>query len=144
MSESSPWYQKGLHFKCTGCGKCCTGTPGYVWINEEEMADMAAFLKISVGDFKKRYVRKVGSRYSLTELKRNYDCVFLKDGKCQVYMARPIQCRTYPFWPQNLQSPDAWEETAKACEGISACAPIVSVETIEEEKLIQLRRNAKN
>jgi len=144
MSESSPWYQKGLNFKCTGCGKCCTGTPGFVWVNEEEMEKMALFLKISVEDFKKRYVRKVGSRYSLTELKKNYDCVFLKEGKCKVYLARPTQCKTYPFWPQNLNSQRSWEETAKTCEGISDAHPVVSCETIDEEKLIQIQRNEKN
>ena len=26
---SEPWYQDGLQFRCTRCGNCCTGAPGY-------------------------------------------------------------------------------------------------------------------
>lgn len=137
MSEE-PWYKKGLRFQCTGCGKCCTGSPGYVWVSEKEIEEMASFLQITVPEFMKRYIRRVGSRYSLTEKKPNYDCVFLKDKQCSVYGARPMQCRTYPWWPQNLNSEESWREAAKTCEGISEEAEVVSCETIEEQKLIQL------
>lgn len=139
--KSDPWYDKGLRFQCTGCGKCCTGSPGYVWINEHEIEEMASFLQISVQEFMKKYVRRVGSRYSLVELKPNYDCVFLKDRKCQVYGARPIQCRTYPWWPQNLNSEESWQETARTCEGISEESPLVSRDSIEEQQLIQIGQN---
>ncbi len=138
---SADWYQKGLRFTCTGCGKCCGGHPGYVWVDEEEMEAMASFLKISLQEFKQKYVRRVGKRYSLIESKTNFDCVFLKDKKCQVYGARPTQCRTYPWWPQNLESPEAWQETARQCEGIDhPSAPVVDNEAIEEQRLIQVKR----
>ena len=30
---SDAWYaEEGLAFECTGCGDCCTGAPGYVWV----------------------------------------------------------------------------------------------------------------
>src|SRR5437764_467983 len=108
----SKWYAEGLKFKCTGCGKCCTGAPGYVWINETEMQEMADFLQISLKEFMKKYVRRVGLRYSLVESRKTFDCVFLKEKKCQVYGARPQQCRTYPWWPQILNSQQSWENTA--------------------------------
>jgi Fe-S-cluster containining protein len=130
----SNWYSEGLKFKCTECGKCCTGAPGYVWVSQKEMEAMATFLNISLQEFMRKYTRKVGQRYSLLESKKNYDCVFLKDRKCQVYGARPTQCRTYPWWPQNLRSEQAWEETARVCEGINAEAPLVTFETIEEQR----------
>lgn len=129
---TNKWYQEGLKFKCTECGKCCTGAPGYVWVTEE-MTAMADFLKLTLNEFKKLYVRRVGQRYSLLESK-NYDCVFLKDKKCHVYGARPKQCRTYPWWPQNLKSRETWEETARTCEGICEEAPLVSFETIEQSR----------
>lgn len=136
------WYQeKELRFKCTGCGKCCTGTPGYVWVNEEEIEEIARFLKLTPKDIKQRYTRRLGTRLSLTELKPHFSCVFLKDNKCQVYGARPTQCRTYPFWPQNLSSEEAWEAEAKNCEGISETAPKVPIEVIEEQHFIQIGRN---
>jgi uncharacterized protein len=133
----SNWYSEGLKFKCTECGKCCTGSPGYVWVNEQEMQAMATFLSLSLKEFMRQYVRRVGQRYSLLESKRTFDCIFLKDKKCQVYGARPTQCRTYPWWPQNLRSQQAWEETARTCEGINPDAPLIPLATIEEQKHLQ-------
>ena len=40
--DGKPWYAEGLRFKCTECGQCCTGAPGYVWVNEEEVAFVVA------------------------------------------------------------------------------------------------------
>lgn len=137
MSET-PWYKEGLSFKCTACGKCCTGAPGYVWVGPEEMEAMAEFLKLSLQEFTRKYIRRVGQRFSLVESKVTYDCVFLKEGKCSVYGARPTQCRTYPWWPDNLSSPQAWQETAQRCEGITPDAPVVPFEEIKEQVLIQL------
>ncbi len=57
-----PWYHRGLHFQCIGCGNCCTGEPGYVWVTKAEIEAMAAVLKISVEKFQRRYVRQVGNR----------------------------------------------------------------------------------
>lgn len=141
---TSKWYEKGLRFKCTECGKCCTGVPGYVWVTETEMQAMADFLSLSLKDFMCRYIRRVGQRYSLVESRVTYDCVFLKDKKCQVYGARPTQCRTYPWWPHNLQSEESWQETARNCEGINPEAPIVPSEKIDEQRLIQLQSYQEN
>ncbi|MFZ0565570.1 MAG: YkgJ family cysteine cluster protein [Chlamydiales bacterium] len=138
------WYRKGLRFQCTGCGKCCTGSPGYVWVNEKELEKIADFLQIPVKECIRRYVRRVAGRYSLTESKSTYDCVFLKNNQCQIYEARPTQCRTFPWWPEHLESENSWEAAAKTCEGICGSAPVVSHETIEEQKLVQIKRNEKN
>ncbi len=115
-----PWYKEGLRFKCTGCGKCCTGGAGYVWVTHEEIAQLAAELDLSTEEFSRLYVRKIGQRYSLKEVKteRGYDCVFLKGKECSLYGARPIQCRTFPFWPSNLKSRKTWEDLKEECEGV--------------------------
>lgn len=135
---ASPWYKEGLRFGCTQCGKCCTGSPGYVWIEEIDVEKMAEFLKISVKDFFSKYTRQVGDRLALLENPRNYDCVFLKNKMCQVYGARPKQCKTFPWWPEHLKSKQEWEETAKRCEGINhPDAPIVSLSDIENQLTIQ-------
>ena len=131
QTEQEPWYKEGLRFKCTECGQCCTGAPGYVWVNDQEIAAMAEFLQISVDMFKKQYLRLKDNRYSLIEKKaHNYDCVFLKDKKCLVYKARPIQCRTYPWWKENLASEEGWKTAALSCEGINDQAPVVPFEQI--------------
>ena len=30
---------------------------------------------------------------------------------------RPTQCRTWPFWPENLRNNRAWHSAAKTCPG---------------------------
>jgi uncharacterized protein len=115
---SEPWYKDGLKFSCTGCGGCCTGAPGFVWVNKAEVEALAAALRIDVAEFERRYVRKVGIRKSLIEWS-NGDCVFFhsESRTCEVYDIRPRQCRTWPFWPSNLASSASWIATAERCPG---------------------------
>src|SRR5688572_24597390 len=77
MPNDDPWYKDGLRFQCTGCGDCCTGAPGYVWVTNDEIVALAAEVGMDVGAFERRYVRTVGVRKSLREHKKTYDCVFL-------------------------------------------------------------------
>lgn len=130
---SKPWYKEGLRFACTQCGKCCTGSPGYVWITQQEIEKMAAFLKISITEFTRLYTREVNGRLSLIEFPKSYDCIFLRDKKCLVYGARPKQCRTFPFWPENLEDREAWGEAKRRCEGIDhEHAPKIPLAEIEK------------
>ena len=134
LVQAPPWYKEGLSFKCTGCGKCCSGSPGYVWVNDEEIEKLSNFLKISLADLKKKYLIQVGDRYSIRDLKHaNYSCVFLKDNQCSVYEARPSQCKTYPFWPGIMKSEKNWIDEARVCEGIRDDCPKVTEEEIEEK-----------
>jgi len=133
-TDPEPWYREGLRFKCTGCGDCCTGAPGFVWVNKAEIALLAEQVELDVETFEKRYVRLIGIRKSLVEFP-NGDCVFF-DGetrKCQVYDARPRQCRTWPFWESNLKSEEAWRETCDVCPG-SGKGKLYSLEAIEEQR----------
>ncbi len=116
------WYHQGLAFTCTQCGNCCSGPPGYVWLTKKDIARIAAFLGRSDGTLPPEYLRRVGFRYSLTE-KPGGDCIFLERSggktRCRIYPVRPIQCRTWPFWTENLRSPAAWNEAHKTCPGIN-------------------------
>jgi len=126
------WYKSGLRFKCTECGGCCTGEPGVVWISDEEIEALAGYLEISVEQTKSHYLRRVDGRWALRERPaNNWDCVFLDGKRCTVYPVRPKQCRTFPWWPQNLESEKSWRETARQCEGINDDAPLISIGEIE-------------
>jgi Fe-S-cluster containining protein len=128
--NDSPWFKDGLRFQCTQCGNCCTGAPGYVWVNKAEIEALAARLGLETAEFERRYVRDVGVRKSLIEF-ANGDCVFF-DGntrKCKVYDARPRQCRTWPFWESNIKTEDAWRLTCAVCPG-SGKGPLVPVEQV--------------
>lgn len=140
MNEE-PWYANGLNFGCTGCGACCTGSPGYIWVNEEEILAISNHLGLSVQEFGRKYLRKVNGRFSLTERRVSYDCIFLKEKKCTIYEVRPLQCRTYPWWPEMLSSEEEWLKGAHTCEGICKEAPLVPLETIEKEKKKQENYN---
>lgn len=135
LAPDSKWYSKGLRFECTQCGKCCTGAPGYTWINHEEIDQISGFLKITKEEFAKRYLRSVDGKLALLEkmVGLDYDCIFLKDRQCQIYPVRPSQCRTFPWWARNLKSPEDWAAAAQHCEGIRPEAPLISFETIQDQ-----------
>lgn len=118
LPPERPWYANGLKFRCTACGKCCTGEPGYVWVRTDDVVRMAGARGMTVEAFTAKFVRKVGDRLSLKE-RHNGDCVMLEDGKCTVYGAKPTQCSTFPFWEGVLESPQTWAETAEKCPGMN-------------------------
>jgi Fe-S-cluster containining protein len=116
--DEQPWFKNGLRFTCSGCGDCCTGAPGFVWVNREEIEDLARQVKLTAAEFETQYVRKVGIRKSLVEFE-NGDCVFFDANtrKCSVYDARPRQCKTWPFWQSNTVTEEAWKQTCEVCPG---------------------------
>ncbi len=132
---SLPWYKEGLRFKCTGCGKCCTGFPGYVWLTEEDIDRLAKKFELPRAEFLYHYTRQVGKRYSLKEKGRDHCCILLENKKiCTAYEARPKQCRTFPWWTENLENRDTWNQVKRHCEGIDAeDAPLVSCEEIQKQ-----------
>ena len=134
--NDEPWYKDGLKFKCSGCGDCCTGAPGFVWVNKEEIASLAEATEMEVEEFEDYFVRKIGIRKSLKEFP-NGDCVFF-DGanrNCNVYGARPRQCKTWPFWDSNLKSEETWAETCEGCKG-SGVGKLYSLEEIETQRKV--------
>src|SRR5262245_54855299 len=126
----NPWFQDGLRFECTQCGDCCTGAAGYVWVTNEEIAALAATVGIKVHEFERNNVRRAVSRKSQIELSNGY-CIFFdaKARKCKVYHSRPRQCRTWPFWDSNIQSPATWKKTCAICPG-SGQGKVYSVEEV--------------
>ncbi|MEM6688715.1 MAG: YkgJ family cysteine cluster protein [Planctomycetota bacterium] len=132
--NSDAWYKEGLQFECTQCGGCCSGGPGFVWIDDNELQAMANHLKIEVEDFKRKFTRMVDGRRSLTE-RQNYDCVLLdqESRKCTVYENRPIQCRTWPFWDSCVQSKKAWQATCRVCPG-AGTGRLYSLDQIEIQR----------
>ena len=116
------WFDGGLRFRCLGpeCGDCCSGKhgPGAVWLGREEIERLANHLRLTVRELRHRYLRRLHGRTSLRE-RANFDCVFHRPGEgCTVYEARPLQCRTYPFWGRILASRVTWGHEADKCPGI--------------------------
>lgn len=119
---SEPFWLSGLHFECARCSSCCRHDPGVVLLSRTDVRNLMAFLGLDFKAFFSKYCRLVnrGEEYAISLLEAsNYDCVFWTEGRgCSVYSARPVQCRTYPFWPGVLDAPEDWEREGRSCPGI--------------------------
>lgn len=151
-APSAPWWKDGLSFKCTGCGRCCMNE-GEVWLDSDEFHDLCIALCMSPKAAADAYVEQVVSGWVRLKNKpvaaaaqvNGSGCIFLdSDGKqCTIYENRPAQCRTYPYWPNLLQSREAfdaegvlpdgeggpsakhWTPEAGGCEGVNGGAAAV-------------------
>jgi Fe-S-cluster containining protein len=132
------WYQGGLRFRCTRCGNCCTGAPGYVWVNEEEIRQIAQYRGEPVEQVSKLYVRRVPGGLSLRE-KATGECVMYdrKQG-CTIYPTRPRQCRSWPFWESNVATAQDWQRTCDVCPGAGRGDLISSAEISKKLRMIKL------
>lgn len=88
---------------CAECGgRCCTGESGNIFVSAQEIRALSALLQTDEADFRAAYLEKRGYKFSIKERRvgPSYDCIFYdrEQGGCSVYAARPMQCRTFPFW----------------------------------------------
>ena len=128
MSKGKHFYKNGIRFECQGEGKCCVsrGRYGYVYLSFGDRKRLAAHLGMSTSDFTAKFTRKIEGLYEL--IYTNKDCPFLVKGRCEVYDARPWQCRTWPFWPENMDTAVWAREVASWCPGVGKGRLYVSEE----------------
>lgn len=155
-TDNREWFDDDpVRFECTLCGACCTGPSGFVLFSREEGERIAARLGISYAQFHDRYTHDTPAGRSLREVsvtdaegQVQHDCVFLDRGSrpgslvCSLYEDRPTQCRTFPFWPQNMASKKSWQAVGLACEGVGrggfVPASAVRIQRAEQQRsLIQ-------
>jgi uncharacterized protein len=121
---STRWYAAGLRFECAACGGCCAGPgEGYIWVVRPEIERIAGHLNMTPDEVQQRFLRRVGPRTSILEHEVTKDCIFLRETagvrQCAIYPVRPSQCRSWPFWPENLRGPEAWGRAGMRCPGIN-------------------------
>ena len=116
LQARSYFFDKGICFECTRCGACCTGEPGIIYVDEHEITQISEFLEISRDVFESRCLYPFQDSYSIREADDGR-CIFFENG-CSIYPVRPVQCRTFPFWFQNMRSEKAWREVSFRCPGI--------------------------
>jgi Fe-S-cluster containining protein len=122
--RKNAWYAGGLHFECRQCGRCCSGPDeGYIWVTRAEIELIAEHLKITPGQLRQKYLKRVGLRTTIIEQGGTNDCIFLREvegqKRCLIYSVRPSQCRSWPFWASNLTHPGAWNKAGQKCPGIN-------------------------
>jgi Fe-S-cluster containining protein len=117
-----PFYtRQALRFSCTQCGQCCaTAGEYYVYLTDKESERIRAHLQLSRNWFRRRYLQRLEAGVQVLASGPDERCIFLDDDdRCRVYAVRPVQCRTYPFWPELVGSATAWNREARRCEGIN-------------------------
>ncbi|HZK20428.1 MAG TPA: YkgJ family cysteine cluster protein [Treponemataceae bacterium] len=119
---ATPFYAHGLKFKCQQCSHCCCDEPGFVYLSKQDLTNLCEYFALKADVFIKKYCRWVPYHdntivLSLKETKK-YDCILWNKG-CMAYDARPVQCKTYPFWPFLLKDKKVWENEQKECPGIN-------------------------
>lgn len=94
-------------FRCRLCGNCCRNLRGNLMPEQIDAYRLARFLR-ERGEVE--YMEDFYTRYTYPDMLEGFfpvflintvdpddSCVFLKDGRCSVYEARPRVCRLYPF-----------------------------------------------
>ncbi len=138
--SAQTWWSQGVRFECTGSGKCCTshGEYGYVFLTLEDRQRFAKFFQMRTSDFSRKYCARTKGVWHLRERPNNPDCLFLEKKRCQVYEARPTQCRTWPFWPETMDAKTWKKEVVTFCPGVGKgpVRPASEIRaTIEEQQI---------
>jgi hypothetical protein len=130
-APTRPWYADGIRFECQRSTKCCVnhGEYAYVYLRRDDEARLAAHLGLELKKFRNRYTDAVHGRRIIRFAEGS--CAFLVGQGCSVYEARPAQCATWPFWPENMDETVWREEIAAFCPGVGK-GKLWSQEAIEE------------
>lgn len=127
------YQQQALRFHCTQCGQCCRGKGSYVFLTRQESDSIADFIGLSRDWFRRKYVQRLVDGELVLTQHDDGDCIYLdQGGRCRIYPVRPLQCRTYPFWPELMTSESSWLAEKKRCEGID------SGETVPVHKILDI------
>jgi len=90
---------------------------------QPEIERIAGHLGLTPEEVRERFLRRIGLRTTIIEHRLTKDCIFLREAggtrQCAIYPVRPSQCRTWPFWAENLRNPESWNRAALRCPGIN-------------------------
>ncbi len=125
-----------IRFTCQkGCANCCD-QDGFVYLSEADVTRAAKFVEMKQRAFEERYIYRTAHQRRFRK-PRDRQCPFLEEKRCTIHPAKPTQCRTFPFWPELIESRKEWARTAKHCPGIGK-GPLIQIgsamEMAEEQR----------
>lgn len=122
-------YNRSMRFTCQpGCTRCCT-QDGWVYLSQDDVPRLAAFLGISEDELERRHLYSTVNTRRLR--RQDGQCPFLTAEGCSVHPAKPTQCRLFPYWPELIDDEKQLRETAEWCPGIGK-GDLVPVEVLEK------------
>ncbi len=143
-------FKEGIRFECQGSGKCCVsrGSYGFVYLSIKDLKRFSKYFNLSIAEFKKKFCQITDGFVHLAEKESfNGKCIFLKNKRCSVYECRPSQCRTWPFWNENMNAKIWNNDISINCPGIGKGGKInynkikkFLEEDLKNEKLILKNR----
>ena len=132
-----PWWMDGVPFSCQeNCGKCCDEPGGIVYLSPKDALALSSRHGMDIFDWLHRDCRQtLDGRWVLKSDSYTDICIYLDDAKkCTVYDSRPSQCRSFPFWAENVRSQKSWNQTVNSCPGLeSEQAFIIDGNTIRKK-----------
>ena len=105
-------------FQCQNTGNCCL-TPGYVYVNEQNIQSMAKELAVSPEFFKDHFVQKINGWTVVASPTFRTRCFLDANLQCRVYQSRPESCRSYPDWDVIWENESSLQKEAKSCKGLA-------------------------
>ena len=133
MSQLVQIGQFNFRFECQPeCTQCCT-MAGNVYLTEHDADRIAAHLEVTPVEFRQQYC--VYEDDELRLLGRSKDpCRFVTAAGCSIHEVKPVQCRTFPFWPEYVANKRSWKNLSRFCPGIGV-GPIIPVEQVRADAL---------
>ncbi len=97
-----------ITFRCQLCGQCCKGVENAVMLEPldtyricrklREQGVVISGTEEMLAQYAEPFmITSVVPIYTVKAVGPEQACIFLKDGRCSIYEARPRTCRIYPF-----------------------------------------------
>lgn len=116
----SKWYSEGIRFECQGSGKCCSsrGEYGFVYLTKDDVLAASKALRMKPAKFIEEHCQYDEGQLCLKDDPASPDCIFLDGNRCDIYEGRPMQCRTWPFWPEVMNAKSWSKNVQEFCPGV--------------------------
>jgi Fe-S-cluster containining protein len=87
-------------------------------VTPKDIQQMAKHLSLTLKEFRARFTKKLTHGVVLIFVKGH--CVFFEEKTgCKVHAAKPRQCSTWPYWPDNIKDGRFTPAVLKICKGCS-------------------------